>query len=535
MKRLSLTILVLVLLTVLAGHVFAEGTQETSSEDDRMTISIAPYRRSPTEPDGKIILHFEDMYNVDFDIWNVEADRYAELMGIRFASGEIPDVMDIRTDTLTRWYEQGVLAEIPVDFLKEHAPLSYEANVEMEPNFLRPGMIDGKLYSLQEVPPTDIRYPAAVWRGDWLEAVGIDSIPETLDEFEEAVYAIANEDPDGNGVKDTYGISNMGMQSVYGAFGLAHDKWFKDGNGGLVHGAVHPDMKRALEILARWYDDGVIDPEFITGENTGGYWALSHAFINGRIGYTNQGGYTHWYPPLTPGGQGGANYNELAKIDVGAANSIWYGVPPEGPDGKYGIFFAGEAKRIVANVITAFGVQLEDDTEKFARVLNVLDQIKSSSFESYLTSRFGFEGEDYIINDRGQVEPIGQAAEDANYIESQGGGWAFRFFDNPQFANQVDPVLRNWALEHNYGRRIAKHELLVGLPSEGRYLAELNKIRDEAFVAIVTGDRPVSYFDTFVEEWYDAGGDTLTEEATAWYRDFWNLDNGGTEPPDYWK
>jgi len=535
MKRLSLTILVLLLLTVLAGHVFAEGTQESSSEDDRMTISIAPYRRSPTEPDGKIILHFEDKYNVDFDIWNVEADRYAELMGIRFASGEIPDVMDIRTDTLTRWYEQGVLAEIPLDFLKEHAPLSYEANVEAEPNFLRPGMIDGKLYSLQEVPPTDIRYPAAVWRGDWLEAVGIDSIPETLDEFEEAVYAIALDDPDGNGTKDTYGISNMGMQSVYGAFGLSHDKWFKDGNGGLVHGAVHPDMKRPLEILARWYDDGVIDPEFITGENTGGYWALSHAFINGRIGYTNQGGYTHWYPPLTPGGQGGANYNELAKISIAAADSIWYGVPPEGPDGKYGIFFAGEAKRIVANVITAFGVQLEDDTEKFARVLNVLDQIKSSSFESYLTSRFGFEGEDYVINDLNQVEPIGQAAEDTNYIESQGGGWAFRFFDNPEYANQVDPVLRNWALEHNHGRRIAKHELLVGLPSEGRYLAELNKIRDETFVAIVTGDRPVSYFDTFVEEWYDAGGDTLTEEATAWYRDFWNLDNGGTEPPNYWE
>lgn len=534
MKRLSLA--GLLLLAVAAVGVFATGAQEGTTDGDwRMTISIAPYRRSPTEPDGKVILYFEDLYDVDFDIWNVEADRYAELMGIRFASGEIPDVMDIRTDQLSRWYEQGVLAEIPMDLLEENAPLSYEANLEEEPNFLRPGMIDGKLYSLQEVPPTDIRYPAAVWRGDWLEALGIDSIPETLDEFEDAVYAIALQDPDGNGEKDTYGISNMGMQSVYGAFGLAHDKWFQDGEGGLVHGAVHPDMRRALETLARWYADGVIDPEFITGENTGGYWALSHAFINGRIGYTNQGGYTHWYPPLTEGGQGGANYTELSKISQEAADSIWYGVPPVGPDGKYGIFFAGEAKRIVANVITAFGIQLEEDQEKFARVLNILDQIKSSSYESYLTSRFGFEGEDYIINERNQVTPIGQAAEDVNYIESQGGGWAFRFFDNPQFANMVDPVLRNWALDHNYGRNIAKHELLVGLPSEGRYMAELNKIRDEAFVAIVTGDEPIGYFDAFVAEWYDAGGDTLTDEATEWYRDFWNLDNGGSEPAPYWE
>src|SRR6056297_2450096 len=113
MKRLNLMVLVLVL-AILGGTVYATGNQESSSEGQRPTISIAPYRTSPTEPDGKIILYFEDLYNVDFDVWNIEADRYAELMGIRFASGEIPDVMDIRSDTLTRWYEQGVLAEIPM-------------------------------------------------------------------------------------------------------------------------------------------------------------------------------------------------------------------------------------------------------------------------------------------------------------------------------------------------------------------------------------------------------------------------------------
>ena len=45
-----------------------------------------------------------------------------------------------------------------------------------------------------------------------------------------------------------------------------------------------PKAKEALALLNRLYKDGVLDPEFITGENQGGYWALSHAFINQRIG-----------------------------------------------------------------------------------------------------------------------------------------------------------------------------------------------------------------------------------------------------------
>ena len=53
-------------------------------------------------------------------------------------------------------------------------------------------------------------------------------------------------------------------------------------------------MKEALTYLRKWYKDGVIDPEFVTGENKGGYKHLSHAFINGKIGMTSMGNYYHW-------------------------------------------------------------------------------------------------------------------------------------------------------------------------------------------------------------------------------------------------
>lgn len=58
-------------------------------------------------------------------------------------------------------------------------------------------------------------------------------------------------------------------------------------------------MKQALEVLHKWYVDGVLDPEFVTGENEGGYWAITHKFLNNQIGYTNMGNFYHWLPDMS--------------------------------------------------------------------------------------------------------------------------------------------------------------------------------------------------------------------------------------------
>jgi hypothetical protein len=55
--------------------------------------------------------------------------------------------------------------------------------------------------------------------------------------------------------------------------------------------------------------------------------------------------------------------------------------------------------------------------------------------------------------------------------------------------------------------------IIMPLPSNSIYSTELNRIEDEAFIDIISGQRPVSYFDTFVANWKAAGGDVLTREA----------------------
>ena len=84
-----------------------------------------------------------------------------------------------------------------------------------------------------------------------------------------------NRDPDGNGVDDTYGIGlnkdlygdGYEITSIANMMHAYPNAWVKNDEGRVVYGSVQPEMKPVLETLAKWYADGLIDPEF-TVKNT---------------------------------------------------------------------------------------------------------------------------------------------------------------------------------------------------------------------------------------------------------------------------
>lgn len=55
------------------------------------------------------------------------------------------------------------------------------------------------------------------------------------------------------------------------------------------------------------------------------------------------------------------------------------------------------------------------------------------------------------------------------------------------------------------------------MPSYGKYINDLNKLLTEAYVKIITGEQPISYFDTFVNNWKTDGGDQILKEANDFY------------------
>lgn len=55
-----------------------------------------------------------------------------------------------------------------------------------------------------------------------------------------------------------------------------------------------------------------------------------------------------------------------------------------------------------------------------------------------------------------------------------------------------------------------------------QYSAELIKIRDEAIVAIITGDKPLDYFEEYVQIYMAAGGKEVEDEANEYYKSIKN-------------
>ncbi|WP_051620348.1 hypothetical protein [Paenibacillus sp. UNC451MF] len=487
----------------------AQGGSVTPDANKKFKISVALSSVVPVDKDGEMLKQYSEKFNTDYDVWNIESNKWDEILNLKFASGEIPDELFVKGFTgLQKYTKQDLLAEIPVDMIKKNAPSLYkEVNETTVPGGLKYGKIDGKLYGIPISNAVRNRKPI-VWRGDWLKNVGIDKAPETLEEFEQAMYKFANEDPDKNGKKDTYGLSQTGMQAVYGAFGYIPEFW-QEKDGKLVYASVQPEMKQALTMLSKWYKDKVLDPEFITGENQGGYYAFSHAFFNGRIGFTSIGEYYTWKPILYPGDSKSENYIEMKKINPQATEAIVHGVPPKGPAGKMGVSAPNEVN---GNFI-GFGKQLEKDPEKMAKALQNLEAM-NKTYEDYLNSIFGIKGKDWDYNKENGFPGFINGA-DAKTLSKA--GVMMNPFEFKEYTIKRAQPRFDWAEKNKYNVGGISNALLSPLASDGKYKEELKKIEQEAYISIITGDKPIAYFDEFVSKWKKSGGEQLEKEANEWY------------------
>lgn len=509
-----------------AGNTSSSAASETDSADlpdyapDPDTcykISMVTNLFGPVDEDGFMLTQWEEKFNVDLDMWYIDSAKFDEVFNLKLASNEIPDV--IQTSNINRfnnYYEQMVLTEIPTEIIDTYMP-NLKQKIETEsPGVFKLGVIDGKQYGI----PCEIRLhnkyrSPTIFRGDWLENVGITKTPETLQEFEDAFYKFTKEDPDGNGQDDTYGLSSSGFFSIFGAFGYVPDllgsnmNW-ADKDGQLVYTSVQPEMKEALALLNRWYQDGVIDPEFITGENKGGYWAISHAFVEGRIGYTGHGSYYHWCSPETFAAA--QDYIEMEKLYPDAVDKLVFAQPPIGDDGSC----MTQASNVFTGNMVTFGAHMADDLPKMAKVLEIQEYIAGDTPERYAEFYYGKEGEMWEYDEDGVPQPIGVYV-DPKEMAKVGAHYGLVMFSTIEAHSLLNKKGVAWAEENGFDKNGQTNKLLITLPSESLYKTELKKLENEMAIDIITGAKPVDYFDEFVTQWKAMGGETLEQEANDWY------------------
>ena len=415
-KGIAQKVLTILLALVMVTGILAGCGKDAGKETQGVTAAGSETPATPTEPAEPITLtlfnmddqtknsplckELEKRFNIRLESREVKQDAWKEQYQMMIASNNIPDIFTwLDFQTYTKYVDQGILAELSPDMLRQYAPRIVEwqeKNLGGDP--FKYTMRNGKNYALPMLWTLGSNMMVNAIREDWLNNVGITKMPETLDELEAVFDKFKNGDPDKNGKNgDTYAIAGYIDASfstytyVFGAFGV-YPGIFTEENGKIVRGEVEPGAKQALETLKRWYDKGYIDPEFVVNKYNNAvekWYASKYGFVN----------FAWWEVSPAAAYFNGSWYEPLIQKNPGAKLTV---IPyPKGPDGKFG----GNQINPVRDAGVNFGKHIEKDPAKLQKYLEVMD-VGAFEFDTLQTAFFGKEGETFKFDANGDYEWI---------------------------------------------------------------------------------------------------------------------------------
>ncbi len=284
MKRLMTLLLALVMLIGMTS--FAE------DEARPVVTALIATSQLPAET-NTILTELCERTGIDFRPTMVENTSYSQKYNTLAAAGTLPDIVAFSGySQAMELIEHGVLLplndlleEYGQEIIANHGSLLYD-NL---------AVVDGKVYGLINGGG---RYNMLMVRQDWLDALGLD-VPTTTDEFLEVLRAFTFDDPDGDGEADTLGYAATmqfmaTMTCVLSAYGVPYGRPVQ-ADGQVVPYFMHPNYLQAIEFFRTMYQEGLMEPDFITIPNMScleKLWNGTYGFYYGDpIGTTN-----NWFP-----------------------------------------------------------------------------------------------------------------------------------------------------------------------------------------------------------------------------------------------
>ncbi|MDO3411840.1 extracellular solute-binding protein [Saccharibacillus sp. CPCC 101409] len=207
-------------------------------------------------------------------------------LNVMFASGSAPDIVnDYDTGFRDSLYQQKQL--LPLDDYLQYAP-EYEKLLEEYPQLRQVGTkSDGKLYEIGKINEPHLQSVMMI-RTDWLKKLNLE-VPRTTEEFHNVLKAFVEQDPDGNGKKDTYGANisytSGGMiDSMFGAGGWAieGDKIVRSWDNTL----------ESLRFKKMMFDEGLIDKDYLADKNGS---KAKQDYLNGKVGVYLEPAINTWF------------------------------------------------------------------------------------------------------------------------------------------------------------------------------------------------------------------------------------------------
>lgn len=470
-----------------------------------------------TYEDNAYTRYLRKMLNIQNDtVYMDTEERYRELVNILVKDQNLPDIMVVTDrEILKELVENDLVEDLTEVFEKCTSSRIKEMYESYGDALLNSGKFNGRLMA---VPETVIDHgPNLLWlRKDWMEELGLEE-PETLEDAFEIIDAFVQnrmgtedgETPvglacDTNLVGTT--SSSYSVDPVFDSFGANPQRWISQ-DGEIVYGSLTEETKEALDYLHKLYDRRILDRNFaLRAPNN-----LRDLVVNGKCGAF----FGLWWTPNNPLMESYEKNSEADWEPYYLQELADKNVYESFRDNKYVVVRKGyEHPEIVMKIISVLFDYTRYEAED-AREVNEYFALNVDPTARPLVINVDYNEATY------QVTENIEAALNGNYPEGNLTAIEQSYYQAcSSYLSGNDYTAEDWAA---YKSRISAVGLLVDkhyTPAVRSYLDDaggeipqsLRQFETRTFIQIIMGEKPVSYFETFVEQWYQQGGYELTQQ-----------------------
>lgn len=484
-----------------------------------------------TYTDNAYTRYIKSVINVqNVDVFEANDSQYDTNVSMVISMGSLPDIMVVSSqDEVEQLVEAGFIEDLTESYnncISDRIRKMYESYGDSLKDMVT---YDGKIMALPETNITD--GPNLVWlRKDWMDKLGL-SEPHTIDDVVNIVKHFISEDPGNNGVDasgkpNTVGLavdtdvtgecgysSEFLLDIIFACFGAYPKQWIMNDDGEIVYGSVTNEAKEALSYISSLYNQGVIDNDFLLRTSTN----ICELIENGLCGSF----FGPWWAPNNPLANAVSRNPDadwqpyLIATDSDGTTSYH----SQNPCYKYVVVRKGyEHPEIAAKMISVMFDKVRfdcTDSEEFknyyqinveptARPLSInvdYNNALSICYRNIDATISGRKNPDSLeLLERSFYDACSEYIKNANKTSTQWAAYMSRIKACSLIAQDNIKVVDSLyfkttdTMKSHWWRLKAKEK--------------------EAYLKIISGEEDISYFDTFVKEWNEQGGQTITSEVS---------------------
>ncbi|GHV49975.1 lipoprotein LipO [Spirochaetia bacterium] len=459
---------------------------------DATVLSIT-FTGQPIADNAQAKLEMEKITNSRINFTWVSNSNYEDKLNTMMAGGSLPAIVALTglTPSVINNIRAGAFWDITDEIQ------NYEFLKQTNPITINNLSIDGRLYGVPRARV--VARNGITYRRDWATKAGIPE-PKTTDDIYKLLKYFTENDPDGNGIKDTYGMTWCkydGPLDIITAWFGGGNQWVEQ-NGKYVPYMFTQGYLDAMNFAKKLYSEGLINDDFASRDTA--IWADD--INSGRSGMH-----------IDVADQAQRTDNALLQLDAAKyTDAVWVINSVSSPAGLYNLPTSGYGGLVA---ISKSGAKTVEDMRRALQFIDRTNVVEAGNLFTY-----GVPGVHFDIVDGYAVRRTGLSdAEAANNVNEGLNQFMTNVTNNPTPEKLSRIRKQVWDVQNESDMSILVANPCITFSNSSKVYTEkgsdLDTIRRDARVQYVVGQINEAGWRAAMDTWLSAGGQALIDEYNS--------------------